>query len=311
MSHVALLQVILAQGAGDAVVKRIAKLSQATGTTADDIVGLPSRQLSDALKISEDVSLAISNSREGALALQDKLWEQGIELLWINDARYPIRVRATLGEDAPPLLFARGNLELLRLPAVGFCGSRHASDRGLRVTETCARALAREHVCVVSGYAHGVDTSAHRASLDEGGSTILVLVDGILRFEFKREIVDLVTMQNHLVISQFPPCLTWQSHNAMKRNLTIIGLCDALILVESRMKGGTFAAGTAALEHRHPLFVIDFADPGPTAEANPYFIKRGGAPIRGNRQQVPNLNQVLTSIRQPRRDQDRSDLRLL
>ena len=78
----------------------------------------------------------------------------------------------------------------------------------------------------------------------------------------------------------------------MKRNSTIIGLSDAMILVESGLTGGTFAAGEETLKRKRPLFVIDFAEPGPSAEANPYFIKQGGMPVRGNREGVPSLDKV-------------------
>jgi len=52
-----------------------------------------------------------------------------------------------------------------------------------------------------------------------------------------------------------------------------------MILVESGLTGGTFAAGEETLKRNRPLFVIDFADPGPSAEANPHFINHGGMPI--------------------------------
>lgn len=93
----------------------------------------------------------------------------------------------------------------------------------------------------------------------------------------------------------------------MKRNGTIIGLSDAMILVESGREGGTFAAGTETLKRKHPLFVIDFAEPGPSAEANPHFIERGGIPIRGNRQHEPNLERVIETTRNPRWREHQSD----
>ena len=93
------------------------------------------------------------------------------------------------------------------------------------------------------------------------------------------------------------PNTTWSVGNAMKRNVTIIGLSRAMILVESRMKGGTFAAGETALSVHCPLFVIDFEKPEVSAEANPYFIKKGGLPIRG-KNGIPNLNKVFSVVNQ-------------
>jgi len=83
----------------------------------------------------------------------------------------------------------------------------------------------------------------------------------------------------------------------MKRNSVIIGLSEAMILVESGKSGGTFAAGNETLTTRRPLFVVDFAQPEISAEANPYFISRGGKPIRGRgKAGIPNLSEVYSVI---------------
>ncbi len=84
-----------------------------------------------------------------------------------------------------------------------------------------------------------------------------------------------MTPENSLVVSQCPPNLSWIGRNAMRRNKTILGLSDAMILVESGRDGGTFAAGMETLRRNYPLFVVDFAHPGPSAEANPFFIEKG------------------------------------
>jgi predicted Rossmann fold nucleotide-binding protein DprA/Smf involved in DNA uptake len=83
----------------------------------------------------------------------------------------------------------------------------------------------------------------------------------------------------------------------MRRNSTIIALSDAMIRVESGRTGGTFAAGTECLRRKLPLFVIDFrTPPGPSAEANPEFIRQGGLPIRGNTRGIPNLSRLFQTV---------------
>lgn len=83
----------------------------------------------------------------------------------------------------------------------------------------------------------------------------------------------------------------------MNRNGTIIGLSRAMILVESGMSGGTFAAGEESLRVGCPLFVLDFKSPDISAEANPYFIASGGFPIRG-KNGVPNLSKVFQVLQE-------------
>ena len=82
----------------------------------------------------------------------------------------------------------------------------------------------------------------------------------------------------------------------MRRNSVIIGLSEAMILVESGLSGGTFAAGNETLEKKKVLFVIDFEKPEVSAEANPFFISRGGLRIRG-KDGIPNLDKVFEIIR--------------
>lgn len=307
MNEIPLLQLILARGIGDAALRHLAGYCarKSPSPTLEEVLRLDTHQLALALGVSGAVAASVPALRDEARKLWDKLSRcpsgQGVEMLWIGDHQYPARIKAILGKQAPAFLFIKGDRRLLELPAVGFCGSRKASEKGLQVTRDAAMALASQKICVVSGYAHGVDLTAHRAALEVGGSTIFVMAEGIAHFRVKKEIADVLASGNYLVVSQFPPLLPWIARNAMKRNSTIIGLSDGMILVESGNSGGTFAAGDEAIKRHHPLFVVDFAAPGPSAEANPQFIERGGIPIRGHRQdRRPNLDPVLAAAHSPR-----------
>ena len=291
-----LLQFIQAKGAGEAVLRRFLGIVGARGAEAAYDIAASAHSLEDVIGIKEDVARNIVEAKDSALSLADELRRQAIDVVWIGMHSYPERLLHILGRDAPPVLFVAGNQDVFAAPAVGFCGSRRASPKGLEITARCAARLASDGTCVVSGYAHGVDMAAHCASIENGGTTVIVLVEGILRFQPKREIAELLSPANYVVVSQFPPGLPWSGRNAMKRNSTIIGLSDAMILVESGLTGGTFAAGEETLKRRQPLFVIDYADPGPSAEANPHFIEKGGVPIRGNRDRVPNLANVRAAV---------------
>ncbi len=293
-----ILQITQAKGAGEAVLRRLLSILVASDDkTVFELCGSVQSLVAE-IGVKEDIAENIVAARETAEKLAEDLENQAVEVVWLGSQGYPERLARILRNDAPPVLFVRGNRDLLNAPTVGFCGSRKASNKGLCVTEGCARQFATDGTCVISGYAHGVDMAAHRAAIKNGGTTIIVLVEGILRFQRKRDIADLLTEENHLLVSQFPPMLIWSGRNAMKRNRTIIGLSDAMILVESGLTGGTFAAGEETLKRQRPLFVIDFAQPGPSAEANPHFIQQGGVPIRGNREGIPNVDQVKAVVRE-------------
>ena len=147
--------------------------------------------------------------------------------------------------ETPPVLFHLGPLDLLRGPAIGICGSRNASPDGLRAAAACGELAARQGVVSVSGYARGVDRATHVASLEHGGTTIIVLPEGIDHFRIRRgEVAAAWDPDRVLVLSQFAPTQTWSVGAAMARNSVIIGLSRALVVVEASETGGTFAAGT-------------------------------------------------------------------
>lgn len=277
---IAVLQLMLTQGLGAKTLWRLLVRLGAEGQSPADVVNSAANDVVRQFSLKPDVALGIPTTRDNALRLYEELARHEIRVLAVGSSEYPSRLRQVLGETAPPVLFAHGNLDLLECQAVGFCGSRKASELGLKTTRGYARAIAESGITVVSGYAHGVDLAAHSGAMEGGGTTVLVLAEGILRFKMKADLGDLVSDSNYVVVSEFPPHLGWIARNAMQRNRTICGLSDAVILVESGMTGGTFAAGETALELRRPLFVISYGDSEPRVEGNEHFLARGALPLR-------------------------------
>lgn len=202
----------------------------------------------------------------------------------------------TLGQNAPPILFAKGDLKILSLPGVGFAGSRKSSPRGIAIATEAAQELARLGVNIVSGYANGVDLAAHRAALGAGGTTTLVLAEGILHFRIKADLADVLEQGRYLILSEFPPSLRWLGRSAMQRNQTICGLSRALVVIESGLDGGTFAAAQTAQKLQLPLFVVDFANPPASAEGNTYLLQHGATPLRSGGNGHPILNGLVERI---------------
>ena len=246
--------------------------------------------------IKTEVAQNIYQSKEKALVLEEQLIQNGINMCWLGDERFPSKLKSLNVGTSPSVLFYKGNYDLLQNKCVGFTGSRKVSDSGLKITDSSARQLSFDGITVVSGYANGVDITAHKAALQSGGNTVFVTVEGILKTRVKGEIKELLDDKNHLFVSQFLPTLTWSASNAMKRNNTVIGLSDAMILIEAGMDGGTFNAGEQSLKNGKPLFVVEYGVNKPTAEGNAFFLKQGGIPLRGDKNGKPILKKVYSVL---------------
>ena len=303
------LRVLIAKGAGEGTLRRINRyLTVCSSYSFDDIC--EDVDLMCNIGISPEISRNIYYSNEEALRLEEKLHNNSISMCWIRDESYPAGLRELRENDAPPVLFYRGRFELLNKKCVGFTGSRNVSDMGLNITYKSAEKLSADGISVVSGYAKGVDITAHMAALRTGGNTVFVIVEGILKNRIKPEIKELLNDKNHLFISQFSPYMQWFASNAMKRNNTIIGLSDAMILIEASMSGGTFNAGEQSLKNNKPLFVVEYGVEKQNAEGNQFFLQHGGTPLRGDRSGMPVLKRVYSVLQNNDHDEKYEQLSL-
>jgi DNA protecting protein DprA len=289
------LQLVTARGIGDVFIRRFADFVLRYGESDGFRIVNSVKELSAVFGINATLQESIVNAQCDAELLLKKLEREKIGVVWLADSRYPKCLKSILGKDAPSILFYRGNFELCDMLSVGFCGSRNASEKGLTITKDCVSQMIQRNIVIVSGYARGVDMTAHCSALREKGKTIIVLAEGLFHFAEKQEIKGLLDSENHLIVSQFSPNAVWNGRNAMCRNSTIIAFSDAMVLIESRLQGGTYAAGKECLRRHHPLFVIDFAKPDNSATANFEFIKNGGLPIR-SKGGKPNLERLFLTL---------------
>lgn len=303
MNNRCMLQFSLAHGVGEISIKKAISFIEKNALSWDDLVNDVS--LMHHLGLNERSIENIYSAKEKSSIMFDQLETAGVEVITENEKKYPLYLKKMLGKSCPSTLFVSGNTELLNSTSVGFCGSRKTSEKGIYIASNCVKQLVESNITVVSGYAGGTDLAAHKTALENGGNTVFVVAEGILRCSKKKIIKEFLTDKNHVFISQFMPNTTWNAGNAMRRNSVIVGLSRAMILVESGKTGGTFAAGEEALRVGCPLFVIDFAQPEVSAEANPYFIAAGGKPIRG-KNGVPNIAKVLDAVKNDPRSETQS-----
>lgn len=296
-------------GVGVSTLRKVLSRTAREGLGLGDLLSIEDHGFLSHLGLTPSVVDALRNPARETLELWQLLEEQFVRILILGQRGYPARLRSLLGNTSPPVLFLLGELDLLQCRAVGFCGSRRASAKGLGVAADCASSLARQQINVVSGYANGIDLAAHRAALEVGGSTTIVMAEGILHFKVKSELRGLVNKGDFsrlAVVSEFPPGLSWRAHNAMTRNRTICGLSRAMVVIESGSEGGTFEAGKAALELGEPLFCVEYSETPLEAAGNSYFLKHGAQSLRRSRNGEPNLTKLLSVVQDAGDRLDRS-----
>jgi DNA processing protein len=253
---------------------------------------------------------ALPASRERVKRHWEELEKNNIQALSVVDPGYPEGLRRTLGDEAPVLLLCKGDIHLLGKASVGFCGSREASEKGLATAWGSAELLAREGINIVAGFASGVDMNAHRAALASGGTTTVVLAEGILRFRVKKEIRNEWDPHKTLVVSEFGPNLPWSVGHAMQRNHTICGLSNALVLIEARSTGGSIQAGRDCLRLGLPLFAAVYEGAPESATGNAELLAHGARRLMKSRStDRPNISPILDAIAKPPPKTEKPQLR--
>jgi DNA processing protein len=225
---------------------------------------------------------------------------RGIGAVLLGSLEYPYLLSAI--RAAPPCLFYLGAAELLTASGIGMCGARNASDEGLRAAAACSEVAAQQGLTVISGYARGVDTATHVSALASGGSTVIVLPEGIDHFRVKRgPIANVWDPERTLVVSQFSPSRPWSAGSAMTRNNVIIGLSLALIVIEASDKGGTLAAGARALKLNRRVLALEFTE---NPRGNAELIRRGAI-------SVPNRAELRLRLAQVTEDSQGNQLSMM
>lgn len=216
----------------------------------------------------------------------EKLKSEKIHLITLDDERYPKSVLENMQDNAPPILYCRGYLILLNTKGVSIVGSRDVDEFTVMLTKSIASKLAESGLNVTSGYAKGVDTSAHLGALEAGGTTTMILSFGVNHISIKKEMRELDWEKNSLFVTQFAPYEKFSGQNAMVRNKLVCAMSKAIVVMASGPEkdsqgkmSGTFDAAKAALKMNIPVFVLSPDVLKPTPQGNIDLIKIGAIPF--------------------------------
>lgn len=183
---------------------------------------------------------------------------EDISVLTFFDQAYPEQLRNIF--NPPALLFYSGNIELLSSDRnIAVIGTRTITDYGRRITTELCKTFAQHSVTVTSGFATGVDTVAHRAVFDAGGSTIAVLGSGInviYPASNKSFAKELISSGRGLIVSELAFGARPDAKNFPWRNRIVSGLASASVIIESDDRGGSMITASITIDQNREVFAL-------------------------------------------------------
>ena len=201
-----------------------------------------------------------------------------IEILLWSDKGYPGKLGHLV--DPPPILFARGRLELLGRPSVTIVGSRRSTAYGRRSAEALAAQMALRGITVVSGLALGIDGASHRGALEAGGDTIAVLGSGVdlIQPASHRRLGERVAREG-LLLSEFLPGEPARAYHFPRRNRILAALGSAVVVVEAAEKSGALITVEHALDLGRDVYAVPGALDAPQSRGCNILIRQGAQVI--------------------------------
>ena len=184
-----------------------------------------------------------------------------ITILTWEDAAYPANLLHC--DDAPPVLFVRGEIEGGDVRAVALVGTRQPSTKGMKLARQIAYELGKRDWTIVSGLALGIDTASHLGALDAEARTLAVLGSGFEQIyppanvKLSRRIVD-----SGALLAEVHPRVSVSPQNLMARNRITSGLSRAVIVVEAHTDGGSVSTARRARQQGRAVFAVAGSDTG-------------------------------------------------
>jgi DNA processing protein len=184
-----------------------------------------------------------------------KAEKEAVEILFYTDKKYPSRLKSI--EDAPSLVYFKGNVNLNHPKAVGIVGTRQATSYGKEMVERLVEELTPHSPFIISGLAYGIDIQAHKQSLKQNLPTLGILGSGIdVIYPAAHKETAKKMLDHGGLLTENPFGTKPDAHNFPARNRIIAGMCDALIVVEAAEKGGALITAEIANSYNKDVFAF-------------------------------------------------------
>lgn len=230
-------------------------------------------------------------SKDKAAEEIERAAKLGVKIITYKDAVYPESLRQL--NDAPPILYALGNTDLLSHPlSMAIVGARNASINGRKIASRIAYDLTENDVLIISGMARGIDSAAHKGAMyakNKLGPTIAVLGTGI-DVVYPAENKDIYKMiaEQGLIISELPFGTAAQISTFPRRNRIISALSAGTLVVEASLHSGSLITAKCALEQGKDIFAVP-GSPLENRSQGPNHLIKEGAVLTENAEDILNI----------------------
>lgn len=178
----------------------------------------------------------------------------GVQILAYTGTDYPQSLQNL--SDKPLVLYVKGELPQANY-ALAIVGSRRCTEYGVRAAACFAQAMTREGIPIISGGAKGIDTAAHEACLQAGGTTVAVLGCG-LDIVYPSENAKLFARiaEQGALVTEYPPGVPPAAANFPARNRIIVGLSQAVLVAEAGKRSGAVITANIAADEGREVYCV-------------------------------------------------------
>ena len=246
-----------------------------------EIFAMEIDEMTNKLTISKKQAEYIMSTR-GAIDINKK-YEQflrsDIEAVTIHDENYPARLRYI--ENRPYALFYYGELPDDNKRSVAIIGARNCSEYGRGMAEVISSGLGEADVNVISGMAYGIDGISQMCALEVGGKSYGVIGGGvdICYPRSNKPLYERLKCQGG-ILSEYPVGAAARPDNFPMRNRIISGLSDIVVVIEARVKSGTFITVDYALSQGKEIMVLPGRATDPLSVGCNALLSQGAYPVQ-------------------------------
>jgi len=236
----------------------IARQLIATCGSIEAVFSESKRHLKNISGIGEEIASRVTHPSSAFAAAEEemlKMEKAGIDYCFFMDHDYPSRLKQV--NDAPLILYTKGNINLNPERCVAIIGTRKPTAFGKAVTEEIIETIASYDLTIISGLAYGIDITAHKYCVQLNVPTIGVLGSGLGNIypEYHQTTANKM-MERGGLITEFSFETGPDAVNFPMRNRIVAGLCDVLVVVESGAKGGSMITAALANDYNKDVGAV-------------------------------------------------------